>query len=47
MQKTKDFLQDLQQNLFVKCFTDDLITLKVLSLYLSLNYISVKNLNVG
>jgi len=23
IQKTKDFLQDLQQNLFVKCFTDD------------------------
>jgi len=37
MQKTKDFLQDLQQNLFVKCFTDDyfksLVTVPKLEVY--------------
>ena len=37
MKKTKDFLQDLQQNLFVKCFTDDyfksLVTIPKLELY--------------
>ena len=37
MQKTKDFLQDLQQNLFVKCFTDDyfksLVTVPKLEIY--------------
>jgi hypothetical protein len=37
MQKTKDFLQDLQQNLFVKCFTDyyfkSLVTIPKLELY--------------
>ena len=37
MQKTKDFLRDLQQNLFVKCFTDDyfksLVTISKLELY--------------
>ena len=37
MKKTKDFLQDLQQNLFVKCFTDDyfksLVTIPKFELY--------------
>ena len=37
MQKTKDFFQDLQQNLFVKCFTDDcfksLVTVPKLEVY--------------
>ena len=37
IQKTKDFLQDLQQNLFVKCFTDDyfksLVTVPKLEIY--------------
>jgi hypothetical protein len=37
MQKTKDFLRDLQQNLLVKCFTDDyfksLVTIPKLELY--------------
>lgn len=37
MQKTKYFLQDLQQNLFVKCFTDYyfkiLVTIPKLELY--------------
>lgn len=37
MRKTKDFLQDLQQNLFVKCFTDDyfksLVTVPKLEVY--------------
>ena len=37
MQKTKDSFQDLQQNLFVKCFTDDcfksLVTVPKLKVY--------------
>jgi hypothetical protein len=37
MQKTRDFLRDLQQNLFIRCFTDDyfksLVTIPKLELY--------------
>ena len=37
MQKTRDFLRNLQQNLFVKCFTDDyfksLVTIPKLKVY--------------
>ena len=37
MQKTRDFLRDLQQNLFIRCFTDDyfksLVTIPKLEIY--------------
>ena len=37
MQKTRDFLRDLQQNLFIRCFTDDyfksLVTIPKLEVY--------------